>query len=137
MLSVSGRILGINTFRRDESESGRTVQSGIRRIGGDGSAANPDAQVRAGQTPHARPHADATSSQTPQAASGHQAARPRAPHQTPSYAPSREGRYGFDPIDGELRHDPSDGLIETEYADVSVADFIVSATFENPVLGFL
>ena len=35
-------------------------------------------------------------------------------------------------MSGELRHDPADGFIKTEYADVSMSDFIVSATFVNP-----
>ena len=36
------------------------------------------------------------------------------------------------PSSGDLRHDPEDGLIKTEFADVSVADMIVEATFVNP-----
>ena len=39
---------------------------------------------------------------------------------------------GFGPISGELWHDPSDGLIETEWANVSIADGFVGAEFINP-----
>ena len=35
-------------------------------------------------------------------------------------------------MDGVLRHDPDDGLIEVEYADAYISDMIVSATFVNP-----
>ncbi len=38
----------------------------------------------------------------------------------------------FSPTSGELRHDPSDGFIETEFAGVSIGDMIVEATFVNP-----
>ena len=36
------------------------------------------------------------------------------------------------PIYGELRHDPNEGRIEVEYANVSMSDLVVSATFINP-----
>ena len=35
-------------------------------------------------------------------------------------------------MDGELRHDPDDGLIEGEYADAYMSDVIVAVTFINP-----
>jgi len=35
-------------------------------------------------------------------------------------------------MDGGLRHDPDDGLIEVEYADAYISDMIISATFVNP-----
>ena len=35
-------------------------------------------------------------------------------------------------MDGVLRHDPDDGLIEVEFADAYISDMIVSATFVNP-----
>ena len=53
---------------------------------------------------------------------------------TPTPAPWTTS--GFGPISGELRHDPSDGLIETEYANVSMTDMFVGATFVNPYPAF-
>ena len=53
-----------------------------------------------------------------------------APSPTPTPAPSYEG--GFGPTSGELWHDPTDNSIETEDADVFLADAIISATFVNP-----
>ena len=50
----------------------------------------------------------------------------------PTPVPSYGEKYGFGPMDGELWHDPVDGFIKTEYADVSMTDMIVSATFVNP-----
>ena len=35
-------------------------------------------------------------------------------------------------MDGDLRHDPNDDFIENRYAYVTMADFIVEATFVNP-----
>ena len=108
MLSISGEILGINTFRIDEADSGRateglgfaisehTVQTHIPRL--------KTAQAAHTPTPTCRPQP------------------------TPAYS----GTGSFGPIDGELRHDPSDGFIKTMYADASFADFIASATFVNP-----
>jgi len=53
---------------------------------------------------------------------------PPSPTSTP--IPTQTGAFG--PIDGELRHDPSDGFIKTEYANVSIANTTVEATFVNP-----
>ena len=50
---------------------------------------------------------------------------------TPTPNPSRSGP-GFGPIDGDLWHNPDDGLIETEPAGVNLTDFIVSANLFNP-----
>ena len=58
---------------------------------------------------------------------------PLNPTPTPTPVPLPTG--GFGPIDGELQHDPSDGFIKTEYADVSIADMMVEATFINPLFG--
>ena len=41
----------------------------------------------------------------------------------------------FGPLNGVLRHDPSDGKIERKAADVRLDDFLVSATFLNPYSG--
>ena len=106
MLSMSGEILGINTFRFTATSDGRPID----RLGFAISAKTVRQRVAALKTAQAAPTPTPT----------------RRPTSTPSYGP------GFGPVDGELRHDPSDGFIKTEYADVYLADFIVSATFVNP-----
>ena len=45
-----------------------------------------------------------------------------------------EGRL-FGPINVTMRHDPADGKIEREAADLRLDDFLVSATFVNPYAG--
>ena len=102
MLSLSGQILGINTFKISETSvegvgfaiSEQTVQQQIPTL--QASSPNP----------------------TP------------VPTHRPTPTPGQTGDFG--PINGELRHDPSDGLIEVEYADVSIADMMLEATFVNP-----
>ena len=108
MLSTSGEMLGINTFRIEESGSGRVTE-------GLGFAISE--KTVQGRIPTLKA---ASTSPTP------------TPTRSPQPTPSASGGYGFGPISGELRHNPSDGLIKTEYADVEMADFIVSATFINP-----
>ncbi len=103
MLSLSGKILGINTFGYDKAQteglnfaiSGTTVQSLVPAL---------QAAPAATPTPTRRP--------------------------TPTPTPGSTG--GFGPISGELHHDPSDGFIKTEYAGVDMADITVNATFFNP-----
>ena len=112
MLSMSGEILGINTFRIDESESGRNAEG----LGFAISETTVQSQIPMLKVARAAPTPTPTR-------------RPR-PTPTPSYSGGYAG--GFGPINGELRHDPSDGFIKTEYADVEMTDFIVSATFLNP-----
>ena len=108
MLSPLGEILGINTFRYDESESGRPAEG----LGFAISEKTVQARIPLLKTAMAAPTPTPT-------------LRPRP---TPSNTSANE--YG--PVDGELRHDPSDGFIKTEYADVYWEDFLVSATFKNP-----
>ncbi|MCE2462475.1 MAG: serine protease, partial [Dehalococcoidia bacterium] len=104
MLSMSGQILGINTFKISETSvegvgfaiSEQTVQQHI-------------ADLQAG-TPIPTP----------------------APTRLPTATPGPEQTADFGPTSGDLRHDPSDGFIKTEYADVSIADMMVEATFVNP-----
>ena len=110
MLSLSGEILGINTFRIDQAESGRTAQG----LGFAISEETVQQQIPALKIARAAPTPTPT----------------RQPQPTPTLAPGTSDSFG--PISGELRHDPSDGFIKTEYADVSMTDFIVSATFVNP-----
>ena len=106
MLSLSGKILGINTYGYDKSQteglnfaiSGTTVQSLVLAL----KAAPP------------------TPTPTP------------TPTRQPTPTPDAGTAGGFGPISGELRHDPADGFIKTEYTGVEFADMIVSATFVNP-----
>ena len=108
MLSLSGEILGINTFRIDEAESGRIAE-------GLGFAISEET-VR-GRIPALKA---GSPSPTP------------TPTRRPRPTPSASGGFGFGPVDGELRHDPSGGFIKAEYASVSMSDMVVSATFVNP-----
>ncbi len=108
MLSMSGEILGINTFRYDESQSGRPTEGLGFAISG-----------------------TTVQQQIPTLRAG-----PPAPTPTPTRRPTATPVPGqtsdFGPTSGELRHDPSDNAIETQYANVSIADMIVEATFVNP-----
>ena len=108
ILSVSGEILGINTFRYDESQSGRPTEGLGFAISG-----------------------TTVQQQIPTLRAG-----PPAPTPTPTRRPTATPVPGqtsdFGPTSGELRHDPSDGFIKTEYAKVSIADMMVETTFVNP-----
>ena len=108
MLSMSGEILGINTFRYDESQSGRPTEGLGFAISG-----------------------TTVQQQIPTLRAG-----PPAPTPTPTRRPTATPVPGqtsdFGPTSGELRHDPSDGFIKTEYANVSIADMMVETTFVNP-----
>ena len=107
MLSTLGEILGINTFKYEETSSGRpteglgfaisgvTVQQHIPRL-------------RAGT------------------------AIPTATPMFPTPTPGSGEGYDFGPLSGDLRHDPSDSFIETEYARASFSDMVIEATFVNP-----
>ncbi len=108
MLSMSGEILGINTFGYETTPSGRPVE-GLSFAISEQTVQQQIPTLQAG-TPAPTP--------TPS----------RRPTATPT--PGRTSDFG--PTDGELRHDPSDGFIETEYANVSIADMVVEATFVNP-----
>ena len=117
MLSMTGQILGINTFGYDETDSGRSVQGVNFAISETTVQARipvlKTAQAATTPTPTRRPQPTPTRS-----------ARP-----TPSYGGTDSS---FGPISGELRHDPSDGQIKAELADVDISDFVISATFVNP-----
>ena len=103
MLSMSGEVLGINTFKQ--------VGTGIEGLG----------FAISEQTVQQR---------IPALRSGSLAPTPTPARRNPTPAPSATS--GFGPMSGELRHDPADNLIETEYANVSFADMVVEATFVNP-----
>ena len=109
MLSMSGEILGINTFRFTATSDGRPVD----RLGFAISATTVKQRISELKTAQAAPTPTPT----------------RRPTPTPS---SGGSEYGFEPRDGELYHDPSDGYIETEYAYVFMSDMMVWATFFNP-----
>ena len=108
MLSMSGKILGINTFGYEKTQSGRPVEGLSFAISG--TTVQQQIPILRAGTPAPTP--------TPT----------RRPTATP--IPGRTSSFG--PTGGELRHDPSDGFIKTEYANVSVADMMVEATFFNP-----
>ena len=110
MLSMSGEILGINTFRIDESDSGRAAEG----LGFAVSETTVQARIPTLKTARAAPTPTPT----------------RRPTPTPSYGGGWGGGYG--PADGELWHDPSDGIIETEEAGIFLTDTIIAATFVNP-----
>ena len=108
MLSMSGEILGINTFGYEETQSGRPVEGVSFAI----SEKTVQQRIPALKTAEAAPTPTPT----------------RRPSPTPSYG----GGYGFGPTSGELWHDPTDGFIKAEAADVFLADAVISATFVNP-----
>ena len=108
MLSMSGEILGINTFRYDESQSGRPTEGLGFAISG-----------------------TTVQQQIPTLLAGTPAPTP-SPTRRPTATPTPGRTSSFGPTSGELRHDPSDNAIETQYANVSIADMIVDATFVNP-----
>ena len=108
ILSMSGEILGINTFRYDESQSGRPTEGLGFGISG-----------------------TTVQQQIPTLRAG-----PPAPTPTPTRRPTATPVPGqtrdFGPTSGELRHAPADGFSKTEYANISIADMMVEATFVNP-----
>ena len=112
MLSETGQILGINTFRREETTSGRPVDN----VGF--AVAAPTIQEQLHTLKIAAPLP--TPTPTPR------------PTPTPGFTPTPSADYDFGPLDGELQHDPDDGFIKTESADVSLDDLMVEATFTNP-----
>ena len=108
MLSTSGEILGINTFRREETQGGRPV-------------------VGVGF-----PISENTVQQRIPALKTEQTVPTLTPTRRPTASPRAGTTSDFGPVDGELRHSPSDGFIKTEFANVSIADLMVEATFVNP-----
>lgn len=110
MLSETGEILGINTFRREETESGRPVDNVGFAI------AVPTIQEQLPTLKTAAP------SPTPTA----------TPTSTPRPTPTPSGNYAFGPLGGVIEHQPDDGRIEVNWARVRVDDMMVEATFTNP-----
>ena len=104
MLSPNGEIVGINTFKISE-----TSVEGVGFAISETTVQERIPMLKAG-------------------APGPTPTPTRGP--TPTPAPSHEGDFG--PISGELWHDPPDGFVETEDADVFLTDAIIAATFVNP-----
>ena len=106
MLSISGQILGINTFGYDRTQSGRPVE-GLSFAISEATVQEQLPTLLVGTPVHVA---------------------------TPTPAPTVTGdeTHDYGPVSGELRHDPDDGLIETEHADASIVDIMVEATFVNP-----
>ena len=110
MLSETGQILGINTFRQEETQSGRPVDNVGFAI------AAPTIQEQLHTLKTAPPSSTPTPTPTPRL--------------TPTPTPNVD--YDFGPLNGKLRHEPNDNFIKTESADVSLDDLMVEATFTNP-----
>ncbi len=102
MLSMSGEILGINTFKISEAR--------VEGLGFAISETTVQGQIAALRSGSPGP----------------------TPFPTRQTTPPPRGSDGFGPTSGELRHNPTDNLITTEYADVSIANMVVEATFVNP-----
>ena len=102
MLSLSGEIIGVNTFKISETS--------VEGLGFAISETTVQERIPTLQSGSAAPAA--------------------TPTRTPR--PGSRGANSFGPISGELRHDATDGFIKTEYADVSMVDMVVEATFINP-----
>ncbi len=108
MLSMDGRIVGINTFRIVESEGGNVAQG----LGFAISEETVQQRLTVLKTGSPRP--------TPM------------PTRPPRPTPAPVGGVGYGPVHGELWHDPSVDLIKSNYANVALSDMIISATFVNP-----
>ena len=107
MLSMSGQILGINTFGYDETQSGRPVEGLSFAI----------STVTVQQ-------------QIPRLRAGTATPTPTPVHPTPT--PSAGEGYDFGPVSGNLRHDASANYSKIINANAFVADMVVEATFVNP-----
>ena len=105
MLSMDGEILGINTYILEQSGSGRPLEGLNFAISGT-TVQQTIPALRRGQS---------------------------RPTPAPTPTPAAGAQYtAFGPISGELWHNPANGHIETEYAQVNMADLLISATFINP-----
>ena len=107
MLSAVGQILGINTFKYEETASGRPTEG----LGFAISAVTVQQRIpalRAGTT------------------------IPTATPTSPTPTPSVGQGYDFGPTNGDLRHDASGNYSKVVHANVFVSDMVVEATFVNP-----
>ena len=110
MLSLTGEMLGINTFGIDRTSNGISVEGLNFAISG--------TTVQERLTELQR----ATSSYPPSTS--------RALSPTPLPNPEETERFG--PFNGELSHDATDGKIKTRYANSFMSNMVVEATFTNP-----
>lgn len=110
LLSIYGEILGINTYRWEQTPGGRPVEGLGFAISGTRVQAIVPALKAAPPAPASTP----------------------TPTTQPTPTPDQGSAGGFGPISGELQHNPGDSFIETEYANVDMADMMVEATFVNP-----
>ena len=107
MLSAAGQILGINTFKYEETASGRPTEG----LGFAISAVTVQQRIPALRAGTAIPTATPT---------------------RPTPTPSAVLGYDFGPKGGALRHDASNRFITTEYVNVSISNMVLEATFVNP-----
>ena len=139
MLSLSGEILGINTFRIDESESGRPTEGLNFAISGTTVQRRIPMLQAVVHTPTPTVTPPLVPTPTPNPDSLYEGCTQSIPllrsvcEANAEYTATALARTGgTGPTSGELWHDASDGFIKTEYADVSMADLVVEATFTNP-----
>ncbi len=140
MLSLSGEMLGINTFKISETRveglgfaiSEKTVQERIPVLQVD----EEDLTGRGPQLPTVTPKPVPTSNPIYE---GCTQSDPllrivcEADAEATATAIARTGGTdSFGPVSGELWHDTIDGKIETEHANVFMEDMIAEATFINP-----
>ena len=104
MLSPEGRVLGINTFAY------------VGDFGAEGIGFAISARTVTERVPVLRAGT----------------AVPTATPVSPTPTPAAGQGYDFGPMNGDLRHDPSDGFIKTEYSNASISDMVIEATFVNP-----
>ena len=109
LLSLDGNVMGINTFGYEETPGGRPVEGLNFAI----------SVVTVSRLSGATFRSDSAQSPSHGRPSGH-------PHGQSG------GRRNWGPLSGELPHDTTNSFIETEYANVSIADMVVEATFVNP-----
>ncbi len=144
MLSLSGEMLGINTFKISETRveglgfaiSEKTVQERIPVLQVD----EEDLTGRGSQLPTVTPKPVPTSNSIyegctqsiPLLRSVCEANAELTATAVAQAQPTPVETDSFGSISGELWHDATDGFIKEEYANVSMADFVVETTFTNP-----
>ncbi len=153
MLSVDGQVLGINTYKYEETPDGRPLDNlGFAVYGPTVSAwvGNPDTTR---PTPTARPRATATTAPTATPTARPRATATTAPTATPRARPTATPRpiatptpmptvrptatlapwvLPFGPLSGELKHDPTGDQVVWVVSDFDVADIHLSVRFHNP-----
>ena len=110
MLSLSGDILGINTFGLEQTESGRTVQGLSFAIS-----------------------ATTVKEQIPALRSGASTPVP-TPTPTPRPTPTPGEGYAFGPLNGQMQLNSDDIYEKQIRSGVALEDLMVEATFTNPYI---